>query len=65
MNKNPMNIANCIHCGKCTKNCSFLTKYEIDISNTEKLKELAYHCTTFPKEDRKTMPRKVEDGPMS
>ena len=44
MNKNPMNIANCIHCGKCTKNCSFLTKYEIDISNTEKLKELAYHC---------------------
>ncbi len=34
----------CIHCGKCTGNCSFLSKYNIDIGNTEKLRELAYHC---------------------
>lgn len=34
----------CVHCGLCTKNCSFLQKYNIDIGNTEKLQELAYHC---------------------
>lgn len=44
MNKESMNIEGCIHCGKCTRNCSFLTKYGLDISNIEKLSELAYHC---------------------
>lgn len=34
----------CIHCGICKKNCVFLEKYGIDIGDTEKLKELAYHC---------------------
>lgn len=34
----------CIRCGKCTANCEFLKKYNIDIGNTEQLKELAYHC---------------------
>ena len=34
----------CIHCNKCKKNCIFLDKYNIDISNTDRLKELAYHC---------------------
>lgn len=34
----------CVHCGLCTKNCSFLQKYNIDIGNTEKLQGLAYHC---------------------
>ena len=42
--KNNLKVESCIHCGKCTRNCSFLAKYGLDISNTEKLKELAYHC---------------------
>jgi len=37
-------IDKCIHCHKCRNNCRFLTKYGIDICDTEKLKELAYHC---------------------
>ena len=37
-------IANCIHCHKCRDNCAFLSKYGIDICDTDKLKELAYHC---------------------
>lgn len=44
MNKDSVAVDNCIHCGKCTKNCSFLSKYNTDIGNTEKLQELAYHC---------------------
>lgn len=35
---------NCIHCHKCRESCAFLTKYGIDICDTERLKELAYHC---------------------
>lgn len=35
---------NCIQCGKCTENCSFLSKYEISIGDIERLRELAYHC---------------------
>ena len=34
----------CVHCGVCQKNCVFLKKYGIDIGDTEKLEELAYHC---------------------
>lgn len=34
----------CIHCHICQKNCDFLAKYGIDIGDTDKLKELAYHC---------------------
>ena len=34
----------CVHCGICTKNCTFLQKYNLDIGDTERLKELAYHC---------------------
>ena len=34
----------CIHCGACTGNCDFLRKYQMDIGNEEKVKELAYHC---------------------
>ena len=34
----------CIHCDKCKKSCIFLDKYKIDISNTDRLRELAYHC---------------------
>lgn len=36
--------ADCIHCHKCRDNCAFLSKYGIDIGDTVKLKELAYHC---------------------
>ncbi len=38
------NIQNCTHCGICRDNCAFLSKYGIDIGDTERLKELAYHC---------------------
>lgn len=34
----------CIHCRLCTDNCGFLSKYGIDIGDTERLRELAYHC---------------------
>lgn len=44
MNSDNRKVEKCIHCGKCTRNCTFLSKYNIDIGNTEKLKELAYHC---------------------
>lgn len=36
--------ASCIRCHKCRDNCAFLSKYEIDICDTDRLKELAYHC---------------------
>lgn len=34
----------CIHCHKCRRHCAFLQKYQIDIGDTERLRELAYHC---------------------
>lgn len=34
----------CMRCKICTKNCSFLEKYDLCIADTEKLRELAYHC---------------------
>lgn len=34
----------CIHCHKCRDKCSFLNKYGIDIGDTDRLRELAYHC---------------------
>lgn len=34
----------CIHCKKCTKNCSFLEKYDIDLSQFEQRQDLAYNC---------------------
>lgn len=36
--------ADCIHCGKCTRNCEFLRKYEMDLATFANRKELAYHC---------------------
>lgn len=35
---------NCIHCQQCTKHCSFLRKYSMDLSSFAERKELAYHC---------------------
>lgn len=37
-------VENCIHCHICQKNCTFLSKYGIDIGDTDRLRELAYHC---------------------
>lgn len=34
----------CISCGKCTANCEFLSKYQLDFSMEEKIKKWAYHC---------------------
>lgn len=34
----------CVHCHKCRDNCDFLAKYGIDIGDSLKLKELAFHC---------------------
>ena len=34
----------CIHCHRCRDNCAFLSKYGIDIGDTGRLKDLAYHC---------------------
>lgn len=34
----------CVHCGLCTRNCKFLTKYEMDLGNFGEHPELAYHC---------------------
>lgn len=37
-------VDKCIHCHKCRDNCAFLSKYGIDIGDTERLRNLAYHC---------------------
>lgn len=34
----------CIHCHLCRDRCEFLRKYNIDIGDTERLRELAYSC---------------------
>lgn len=34
----------CIHCHACRQHCLFLKKYNLDIGDEEKLKELSYHC---------------------
>ncbi|WP_455540110.1 (Fe-S)-binding protein [Terrisporobacter sp.] len=38
------NIDKCIHCKLCTKNCDFLEKYNMDLSDFSKKDELAYNC---------------------
>ena len=35
---------NCIHCGLCTRKCTFLSKYGLDLQAFAKHPELAYHC---------------------
>lgn len=39
-----VDASKCVHCHICQKNCGFLSKYGIDIGDTERLGELAYHC---------------------
>jgi fumarate reductase (CoM/CoB) subunit B len=36
--------SDCIRCGQCRKHCEFLNSYGINLSDTKRLKELAYHC---------------------
>lgn len=36
--------SSCIHCKLCTKNCDFLKKYNMDLEEFSKRKELAYNC---------------------
>lgn len=43
-NNPPISKEQCTHCHKCQEQCSFLSKYKIDIGDSEALKELAYHC---------------------
>ena len=42
--KNNNTVEACTHCHVCQNQCEFLEKYGIDIGDTEKLKELSYHC---------------------
>lgn len=39
-----IDTSKCVHCHICQKNCAFLGKYGIDIGDTKRLDELAYHC---------------------
>lgn len=34
----------CNHCKKCTDNCLFLKKYNLDFGDIKQINELAYHC---------------------
>ena len=34
----------CVHCGCCTKQCGFLTKYNMDLAGFAERSDLAYHC---------------------
>ena len=40
--KNPPEL--CIECGACTKHCEFLTKYDINLLDFSKRKDLAFSC---------------------
>lgn len=37
-------VSKCIHCKKCTKHCTFLTKYNLTIGDIEDIDRLKYHC---------------------
>ncbi|WP_297205759.1 (Fe-S)-binding protein [uncultured Brachyspira sp.] len=42
--KMPDNVEDCIHCNRCVKKCSFLTKYNMDLHEFSKHEDLAYNC---------------------
>lgn len=52
-------VKDCIHCKKCTRNCDFLSKYNIDIGDIDKLEKLAYHCFLCGECDR-VCPKKIK-----
>ncbi len=35
---------NCNSCGKCTRSCEFLKKYDMDFSDNNRIEQLAFHC---------------------
>ena len=39
-----VNPKRCIHCHKCRENCTFLTKYRLDIGDIGQWEKLLYHC---------------------
>lgn len=55
------NSSRCIHCGECTLNCEFLNAYGIELSDSKRLEELAYHCF-FCGQCRRKCPQQI-DGP--
>lgn len=44
MEEKDKNEVQCVHCHICRKHCPFLTKYQMDIGDIQKLNKLAYHC---------------------
>lgn len=36
--------SSCIHCGLCTKHCTFLNQYQLDLQGFGQRPDLAYHC---------------------
>ncbi len=44
MSKAAEHAASCVHCGLCTKKCTFLSKYNMDLKGFSERKDLAYHC---------------------
>lgn len=44
MNDLTVNYERCIDCGKCTKHCLFLKKYNINLKEYASLPKLAYNC---------------------
>lgn len=39
-----LDLEKCIHCGLCTRKCSFLKKYSLDLYEFAKRQDLAYSC---------------------
>ena len=37
-------VESCVHCGLCTRKCSFLEKYSLDLGSFAARPDLAYHC---------------------
>ena len=40
----PVDVSKCIECGKCTKVCLFLEKYDMNLKDYADRKDLAFHC---------------------
>lgn len=43
-NNRTTDAGKCVFCHKCRDNCTFLSKYQIDIGDVSQLEKLAYHC---------------------
>ncbi|MDO5690264.1 MAG: (Fe-S)-binding protein [Tissierellia bacterium] len=39
-----VDVSKCIDCGKCTRNCLFLDKYDLNLKKYKDRPDLAYHC---------------------